>query len=303
LRQKPAEEPSTPAGLGMWIWRLRYCEGGDIKKIIAKAKQSGIKRILPKSGDSDPSGQITADLVRQFHDAGLKVYTWHYSVPSTIDRQIVHIEKMFELAVDGAIVDAELEWEADRITTAASVGADVEMIIPPDRPPGRHLEPMASAPLGAVTYRSKDYRPQALDFMTRLRKRVGWDKWIGLSTWPYPKSHPLYPFAEFGAATNAQLPQTYWSMHSTAKRAVDMLDESERQWGALPAGAVKLRVPTGSVFHGTPSNGVTNGQMITAKDVAAFLDRCESQGLPFYCLYSWDACAPEVWPVLFERAR
>jgi len=100
--------------LGMWIAFIGNAEGGDPDRIVARCLSAGIKWLAVKSGDSDrnKAWSLAAQrLVKKAHDAGLKIYTWNYSVPGTWRRQILQIESVFADGVDGHIVDAELEWE------------------------------------------------------------------------------------------------------------------------------------------------------------------------------------------------
>jgi len=90
-------------------------------------------------------------------------------------------------------------------------------------------------------------------------------------------------------------------------KAKDMILKSEQQWLELVLKmpkAVSLRSPIGSIFHGTKENAVPNGQLCSSTDVATFLNRCEenAQTVPFWSLYSWDSCPPEIWQLLIERA-
>lgn len=103
-----------PEGLGIWIWQLSHCDNGDVNKILERCKSCGIKWIGIKSGDGQLISkleQVISDLIAPMHAQGIKVYTWNYSKPSTWVEEIVQIKKVFELGVDGHIIDAEIEWQ------------------------------------------------------------------------------------------------------------------------------------------------------------------------------------------------
>jgi len=257
---------SAPKGLGLWIWILRHCNDGEPGEIVDRCKRSGVSWVTIKSGDSDANGQVTRGLVEALRAGGLGVYTWNYSIPGTCDRQIAQIDRLYtDVGVDGHFLDAEIEWE-----------------------------------------QHGDRRAEARDFMRRLRGVIGSDRWLAHAPWWLPTAHPTYPWAEFGEATDAQCPQVYWTMLPPEQSGRWMIDYSEVGWERLAKGtpgAVSLRSPIGSVFHGDHRNGVKNGQIVRPEDVEFFLARCETHAreVPFWSLYSYDACPPEIWAHLESR--
>jgi hypothetical protein len=263
-------------GLGVWIVNARAVEGGLVPAIAARCRRSGISWLAIRSGGTDSYGLVTRPLVERLQGDGIDVVSWNYSVPGAQEtaRQVAHVQQMLAIGVRGHIIDAEIEWETRAVPGAAIVA---------------------------------DRRPEAADFMRRLRAAVGADAWIAHAPWWLPSAHPIWPWAEFGAATDAQMPQVYWTMRPVGQSARDMISRGEDDWAKLADAhpeAVSLRAPIGSTFHGTPANGVHDGQPFLERDGDSFLDTCElDPTLPFWSLYSYDAMPPEGWAMLERRAK
>jgi hypothetical protein len=64
---------------GMWIWYVSRSHGGDLGRIAARAKRSGIGTVYIKSGDSDDTWrQFNRPMVDRLHRAGLNVCAWQF---------------------------------------------------------------------------------------------------------------------------------------------------------------------------------------------------------------------------------
>jgi hypothetical protein len=254
----PEETLAGPRGLGMWIWQLRHCDGGDLGAIVARCQRSGVRWVCIKSGDDNANGQISPELIRTFDAASIGVFTWNYCIPGALDTalQVKQIARLYDLGIDGHFLDAEIEWEL-----------------------------------------RGDRRPEAADFAKRLRDAIGTgpDAWLGHAPWPIVDAHPTFPWKEFGAITDAQCDQLYWTMNFPYVKPVDFMARADKCWEMLAARipeAATLRCPVGSCFN--------SRQPATPDDVAAFLDRYA--GGPFVSLYSYDACPHDVWAMLEQRA-
>jgi hypothetical protein len=67
------------AGDGMWIWYVSRSSGGNLDKIAARAKISGIETVYIKSGDAGKYWtQFNSGLVNALHARGLKVCAWQF---------------------------------------------------------------------------------------------------------------------------------------------------------------------------------------------------------------------------------
>lgn len=79
------EAPPEPVGPtafdrpGMWIWYVSASHGGNLTRIIRRARRSGIGTVYIKSGDAgDPWSQFSRPLIRRLHRGGLKVCAWQF---------------------------------------------------------------------------------------------------------------------------------------------------------------------------------------------------------------------------------
>ena len=160
------------AGLGIWIWQLHQCEGGDVSRILARVQACGVKWLAVKSGDSRSSGQITPALVTQTRAAGIELAAWWYSVPGTGELQVEQLKDLAERSgVQHFIQDAESEWET-----------------------------------------GGDRRPEAKLLAARIRDAIGPDAYFADAPWPIVRAHPGFPFREFGAIAQARMPQAYYAV-------------------------------------------------------------------------------------------
>lgn len=101
-----------PFGKGMWIWKIPSCLNGDINAIITKCKTYDVSYVLVKSGDGENIwSQLTADVVKKFHDAGLKIYSWSYVYGDKPLQEAQVALHSLSLGVDGHVFDAEGEYE------------------------------------------------------------------------------------------------------------------------------------------------------------------------------------------------
>lgn len=152
-RHGESRRVSAPIGLGMWIAYYAHADGGDPDAIVERCRKSGISWLAVKSGDSSRSRVWSTNaprLIQKCHDAGIGVYSWNYSRPSTWLVQVGQIVASFDDGVDGHIVDAEVEWQAK------STGPDAKAFVDALR---AHLGPdafLAHAPM--------DYRHYHPDF-------------------------------------------------------------------------------------------------------------------------------------------
>jgi hypothetical protein len=106
-----------PWGKSAWIWELHSCLGVNIPAIIQRCKDTGISSLIIKTGDGeklfpDGNSQLTAEMVNQFHAAGIKVYSWSYCYGKNPVREAELVLYAIEqLHVDGHVIDAESEYE------------------------------------------------------------------------------------------------------------------------------------------------------------------------------------------------
>lgn len=119
----------TLTGKGMMIWKIPNCEGGDPDKIASIAYKGGFSHILIKIADgtvaynkNKTTGEdYIPDVVDALRAKGLGVWGWHYIYgyyPSS--EAAIAISQVNKYSLDGYVIDAEAEFEATGMSTAAS---------------------------------------------------------------------------------------------------------------------------------------------------------------------------------------
>lgn len=99
-------------GLGVWIWRLRDAENGDVPSIIQRAREARLNWVAIKGGDgTDRWSQLTPALVNSLHEGGLRVLGWVYAYGRDPDGEVAIADSVLGTGCDGLIVDAEAEFE------------------------------------------------------------------------------------------------------------------------------------------------------------------------------------------------
>jgi len=103
---------TAPVGLGIWIaFRDRL---GIAAQAAAKAVEIGASWVAPRAGVGglndgalahDPAGEIAA-----YKAAGLRVYPWIYSRPSSWRAEVEAFRRLLAAGADGVLIDAEIEW-------------------------------------------------------------------------------------------------------------------------------------------------------------------------------------------------
>lgn len=249
---------NTLTGLGIWVWNWGACEKGDAGAIAAKAKASGFDWIAVRSGESNADGTVTPARVAALRSAGLRVVGWWYSLPRTELEQLDQARALVGMGIDALIVDAELEWEADK------------------QPDG--------------SWKSRDYRSQAFDFGHKLRAVVGEGTYLADAPWPKPKSHPLWPFAEFGSVMDARHPQAYWGM--SGEPFAEYAPEWEAQWAAL-----RSAVPVCPIAQTISADWKHRAPLL---ELGSFLERYGSR--PARSIWAWPSTSAEEWAFLAARA-
>jgi len=116
--QVSPEPPGEPVGNtafdnpGMWIWYVSRSHGGDLTRIIRRARRSGIGTVYIKSGDAgDPWTQFNRPLIRRLHRGGLKVCAWQFVYgehPAAEARVAIGSIKK---GADCFVIDAETHYE------------------------------------------------------------------------------------------------------------------------------------------------------------------------------------------------
>jgi len=168
----PPASGSAFDGNGMWIWEMSNTEGGNVDRIISRAKGNDVTTLFIKSGDGGGAhrtwAQFSRTLINRLHAAGLRVCAWPYVYGSKPKEEADASIAAIKLGADCLAIDAEVEYE------------------------GRYKS--------AATY------------ISRVRSVVGFGFPISLAGFPYVDYHPSFPYSVFFQTGGAQYnqPQAYW---------------------------------------------------------------------------------------------
>ena len=235
-------------GLGLWIWELAKCENGDVGAIAAKAKSCGVSWVAIKAGEEHANGQVTRARVDALRAAGIECAAWWYSCPRTTAGELALLRDLVtHQGIVHLIQDAEIEWES-------VPGANGKRV-------------------------PHDFRAQAKAYAKQMRDTIGPDVFLADAPWARPKSHGgSFPYAEFGAVTNARFPQFYWELAEVAGMPFeDFLAAADAQWAALPP--ITGVCPVGCAVD---QHGVRHAPVA---ELGAFLDRYAARRAT--SLWSW----------------
>jgi len=127
----PALEATPFDRHGMWIWYVDRSEGGNIGRIIARARKAGIGTLYVKSGDAGSYwGQFNQGLVDALHRGGLDVCAWQFVYGQSPVAEARIGAGAVRRGADCLVIDAEAHYEgryasADRYVRAlrARIGA------------------------------------------------------------------------------------------------------------------------------------------------------------------------------------
>ena len=221
----------TIEGKGYYLWKIKYCEGGDVEAIAERAVEAGFTHVLVKiangtgSYNIDPkTGEdLVGPLAQALRERDIAVWGWHYVYGyDPIGEADKAIQRVTSHNLDGYAIDAEAEYkEAGR-----------------DR--------------------------AAKQFMTRLRTGLPTLP-LALSSYRFPSYHPQLPWNEFLAKCDIAMPQVYWEQsHNPSQQLTSCVNEYQ----SLPY--VRPVVPTGSAYRRgswAPTPEEMNEFMDTAREL------------------------------------
>ncbi len=163
-------------GKGIFIWKIKDCEGGDPQAIAARATEAGFTHVLIKIADGaftynydyDQNVDLVPPVIQALRNQQIQVWGWHYvygDYPVSEARKAV--ERVRELDVDGYVIDAESQ------------------------------------------YKNPSKKVAAKQFMRQLRTSLVSTP-IALTSYRFPSYHPQLPWKEFLDKCDFNIPQVYW---------------------------------------------------------------------------------------------
>ncbi len=262
-----ANDLSAFGGKGMWIWKTLQTEGGDVDKVVSRAKASGLRQVWVRVGDSR-DGFYAADylsrLVPKAHKAGLAVIGWGF--PFLHDPEF-----------DAAWSIQAVNWRAADGSRLDGFSPDIELasegVILTERRITVYLglvRPAAGAmPMIATVYRATDAR------------------WNG-----------TYPYRAIAPYVDAFAPMVYWGCVEPGRAT---LESVERLAALKPVHVI------GQGYNAGPEGGRTAApsaeETVRFLDVAR---RAGAIGASMWVWqfmpdHQWDALSTYQWPLIDQR--
>jgi hypothetical protein len=183
----PAAPPPGPrvgdvdvlSGKGMWTWKVKATEGGDVGAIIDKAVRTGLRQLWVRVGDSRDgfyAAEFLAKLVPAAHQARLVVIGWGFPY-------------LYDPADDARWTRQALEWRGAEGARLDGFSADIESAAE-----GTAVSaPRATLYLGLVGP-ARSGRPLIATVFTPTDRRLA-----------------TYPYAAMAPYVDALAPMIYWS--------------------------------------------------------------------------------------------
>jgi hypothetical protein len=202
-------DPLDPIrGIGLYVWELNACEGGNVDAITRRLKNAHVAWVAIKAADGAAAFPgWTAALVAQIKAAGIRCLGWHYIYGSADGQPAGEIAAAYQALgaqPDGWIIDSE---------------ADIEQL----------------GHAGATS---------AANYCVALRSAFPHIP-LYLSSFPITTLHPGQPYEIYRQYCAAWLPQLYW--HTLERSPLDaaawmetaiLSDPRVRGWACAPTGQV-----------------------------------------------------------------
>lgn len=236
-------------GKGLYIWKLKDCEGGNLAQMVSEASAAGVSHVLVKILDGtwyynlrpyyDSAGNLQwADdllppMVEAFHSVGIQVWGWQYIYlenPALEGQRAV--QRVSDLGLDGFVIDAEKEVKGQ--------------------------------PAKSQTY---------VDNLTKYNGGV--EVPVAFSSYRYPTLHPEIPYKTFLKVSQYIMPQMYWEgAHNPGSQLTRCVSDYVKL-SNLPM------IPTGSAYR-------RGAWQCTPADLVDFMDAAKMFGLPGVNFWVWN---------------
>jgi len=248
------------SGKGFFIWKIQKCENGDVQKIAQLARRSGFSHVIIKVANGiwkynyDWENHIDwcPDLVDALQDNGIEPWGWHY--------------------VFGEDPVREARVAIERVKGLGLKGYVID---------------------AEAHYKREKHRHEAAErFMGELRKGVGKNVPLALSSYRFPSLHPEIPWNQFLLECDINMPQVYWiRSHNPGAQ----LSQTLREFASPKFKAHPPIIPTGAAFS-------EHGWTASASEVQEFLETTRSLNLEAANFWEWHAARDqipvEVWKTI-----
>jgi hypothetical protein len=107
-----AEPTAAFDGSGMWIWQLEETEGGDVDRVVARAREASLAFVVVKAAHGTKAWpQFDRALVDALHAGGLRVCAYQRALGRSPGREARVLARAAGLGADCLVIDAEAEYE------------------------------------------------------------------------------------------------------------------------------------------------------------------------------------------------
>jgi len=115
-------------GKGFFIWKIRDCESGSPTGIAAAAQAAGLSHVLIKIADGMNHSNVDSaagvdyvpTVVQALHNIAIQAWGWHYVYGGDPDGEAWNGGRRARaLGLDGYVIDAEVEYKAAGMSSAA----------------------------------------------------------------------------------------------------------------------------------------------------------------------------------------
>jgi len=250
--------PHNLTGKGIWIWKIFQCDNGNADAIVARALAARFTHVIVKICDGDDAYNIwkdgnqwrdyTLELIPKLSNAGITVWGWNYIYGDPPPRDAGKPNYW--------VLEAQ---------------ANVKRI--------NQLRPLGLR--GFVIDAEREYETipdrwnKAAAYMKVLRDNLP-DLPIALASWKQPTLHGGFPWAQFRARIDLDLPQVYWIQ---AHNPVAQVNRSFQEFSAMqPPLPYVAAGPTFFEHNWRP----------TPQELTDFLTKCAALGLPAANFWAWD---------------
>ena len=265
-----AQASVSLTGKGMWIWKIWETEGGNLSTVISRLKDSGVKWLIVKCGDSDsyynePGKYLYnwassyggfSNIINQFHNNSIKVFGWHfvysydlYGVSGVTEADVSN--KILNIpGIDGLVINAEEDYEGK----------------------------------GSI----------AEQYMQNIRANHP-NSFTAYSSFARVTGHEWFPWLEFGQYCDVNMPQAYWAARLlTPEEEVNRMKSDFDYWHNVwrnsgHGNSVKPMIPVGQGGY------VGIGRDIYPSEVFLFCNTVQGYGYQGVSLYAYHIMTQTSW--------
>lgn len=233
-------------GLGTWVWDLT--RSGGVDTVVRQATTYGMRTVFVKSGDGTRYWTQFDAATGPLKAAGLRVCAWQYVYGRRPVAEARVAARAVTAGADCFVVDAESEFAGRK-----------------------------------GSYEGRTYRA-ARRYMAELRRLVGGEYPIALTSFAYVDYHPTFPYSAFLDGPNGAdvlMPQVYWGAFRTA---VDRAVRRTAAWNSIYG--VPIAPIAGTYRREAPS------------DLRRFRCLAAAYGWPGASYWSFAETAARQWPAL-----